>query len=103
MFNKEEIRNMAIQEKYIGFIAALISILLILGACGKKENGTEEDNQKQKDITVSDAMGNVTIPSDTKRILAPYMEDSLVALGITPAAQWSIGTTVLDYLQSDLK
>ncbi|PLT33151.1 ABC transporter substrate-binding protein [Bacillus sp. V5-8f] len=91
------------QKKYIGAIAALLSILLLASACGKNENGAEETNNAPKQITITDANGKVTIPSEPKRILAPYLEDSLVALDVTPAAQWSIGTTVLEYLQSDLQ
>ncbi|RFU65040.1 ABC transporter substrate-binding protein [Peribacillus glennii] len=93
---------MAFRKKYIGLMAALLSILL-LAACGNKENGAEEKNNEPKEITLTDANGKVTIPAEPKRVLAPYLEDSLVALDVTPAAQWSIGETVLEYLQSDLK
>nr|WP_204543794.1 ABC transporter substrate-binding protein [Peribacillus deserti] len=76
---------------------------MLLAACGNSNESSKPKNDQEKDTALTDAMGKVTIPADTKRILAPYMEDSLVALGITPAAQWSIGTAVLDYLQTDLK
>jgi iron complex transport system substrate-binding protein len=95
--------NMTTQKKFFGLIVGLLCTLLLLAACGKTEETKEEAKDATKDITVTDAMGEVTIPADAKKILAPYMEDSLVALGETPAAQWSIGTTVLDYLQDDLK
>ncbi|WP_026692941.1 ABC transporter substrate-binding protein [Peribacillus kribbensis] len=89
-------------RKYIPLLAALFCSMMLLAACGNKEDsGKSSDSPKEK--TVTDAMGKVTIPATPKRILAPYMEDSLTALGIKPAAQWSIGTTVLDYLQTDLK
>lgn len=94
---------MTTQKKFFGLIVGLLCTLLLLAACGKTEETKEEAKDATKDITVTDAMGEVTIPADAKKILAPYMEDSLVALGETPAAQWSIGTTVLDYLQDDLK
>jgi iron complex transport system substrate-binding protein len=90
------------KTKYIGTLVGLLLVLLVLGACGKDSNSTQTKETK-KDVTITDAMGNVTIPANVKHILAPYMEDSLVALGVKPAAQWSIGTTVLDYLQPELK
>ncbi|EIJ80199.1 ferrichrome ABC transporter ferrichrome-binding protein [Bacillus methanolicus PB1] len=92
---------MKFRNTYLGIITIFICTILLLAGCGT--SNTKETKEKTKDVTVTDAMGEVTIPANPKRILAPYMEDSLVALGVTPAAQWSIGTTVLDYLQSDLK
>ncbi|PLT28587.1 ferrichrome ABC transporter substrate-binding protein [Peribacillus deserti] len=76
---------------------------MLLAACGNTSDTDKSKTEPAKEKTLTDAMGKVTIPADTKNILAPYMEDSLVALGITPAAQWSIGASVLDYLQKDLK
>ncbi|WP_409290388.1 ABC transporter substrate-binding protein [Peribacillus sp. SCS-37] len=89
------------QKKYISFLAALLCSILVLSACGKNESSGAD--KKSKETTLTDAMGKVTIPAEPKRILAPYMEDSLAALGVKPAAQWSIGDTVLDYLQPQLK
>ncbi|MFC0332687.1 iron-hydroxamate ABC transporter substrate-binding protein [Paenibacillus sepulcri] len=68
-------------------------------------SGTDTPNEAQTEKIVTDAMGHeVTIPADPQRILASYLEDHLVALGIKPVAQWSIGPeSVQDYLQGDLK
>ena len=54
---------------------------------------------------MTDAMGHeVNIPAEPKRVIASYLEDNLVALGITPIAQWSVkGGSVQDYLQDALK
>jgi iron complex transport system substrate-binding protein len=93
---------MRFRNTYLGIITVFICTILLLVGCGTNNNA-KEAKEKPKDVTVTDAMGQVTIPANAKRILAPYMEDSLVALGVTPVAQWSIGTTVLDYLQSYLK
>ncbi|MED0756580.1 ABC transporter substrate-binding protein [Aneurinibacillus thermoaerophilus] len=94
---------MRFRNTYLGIITVFICTILLLVGCGTN-NHAKEAKEKSKDVTVTDAMGQqVTIPANAKRILAPYMEDSLVALGVTPVAQWSIGTTVLDYLQSYLK
>lgn len=90
------------RKKLTTLFLSLLCALLFLSACSNGES-SNKDAKKEKERTVSDAMGKVTIPEDPKRILAPNMEDSLLALGITPAAQWAIGTTVHDYLQPQLK
>ncbi|MHA7966929.1 AraC family transcriptional regulator [Paenibacillus sp. CAU 1782] len=55
--------------------------------------------------TKTDALGNeVVLPDQPQRIIASYLEDHLVALGIKPVAQWSVydGKTVQFYLQDEL-
>ncbi|MGG3467612.1 ABC transporter substrate-binding protein [Neobacillus pocheonensis] len=90
---------------YISF--SLLLMLFLITACSnsnsdKTDESTKTEN-KNVEVKLTDAMGEVTIPANPKRIIAPYLEDSLVALGVKPAAQWSIGDTVLDYLQPELK
>ncbi|MDG5471934.1 ABC transporter substrate-binding protein [Jeotgalibacillus sp. ET6] len=87
----------------------MFSFALIFGACSNAdennsgtENNEDTDSEQAAEVTLEDATGEVTIPTDAERIIAPYMEDSLLSLDITPAAQWAIGTSVLDYLQDDL-
>lgn len=54
--------------------------------------------------TVTDAMGHqVTVPANPQRVLASYLEDYLVTLGVTPVAQWSVTNGVQDYLADELK
>jgi iron complex transport system substrate-binding protein len=88
---------------YLSF--TLLFMLFLVSACSNSE--TKETDKKTEDktaeVTLKDAMGEVVIPANPERILAPYLEDSLVALGVKPAAQWSIGDTVLEYLQPELK
>lgn len=47
----------------------------------------------------------VTIPANPEGVIASYLEDNLVALGITPVAQWTVndGASIQDYLQDELK
>ncbi|TYP70565.1 iron-hydroxamate ABC transporter substrate-binding protein [Paenibacillus methanolicus] len=55
--------------------------------------------------TLTDAMGNqVNVPANPQRVIATYLEDNLVALGIKPIAQWSVkdGKNVQGYLQKEL-
>lgn len=88
--------------------------LLTLSACGNNDadpetnNNTNNDtnnegNAETNEITLDSAMGEVTLPANAERILAPYHEDSFIALDVTPVAKWAIGQTVQDYLESDLE
>lgn len=114
-------------KKKIWIIASLLVALTLLAACGNSKNTTEngqseaqtpsEQNsgseakpeegttEAKTERTLTDAMGHeVKIPAEPKRVIASYLEDNLVALGITPAAQWSVkGGNVQDYLQEYLK
>src|SRR5690606_7174469 len=93
-------------------------LVLALAACGEEEaatdssntNDTEEnksaDTEEGGTRTLTDAMGNeVEIPENPERVLASYLEDYLVALDITPVAQWSVNdsASIQDYLQADLE
>ncbi|MBD8499327.1 ABC transporter substrate-binding protein [Paenibacillus arenosi] len=54
--------------------------------------------------TITDELGNeVKLPAEVKSVFAPNMEDSLVALGVSPVAQWSNGKLGHFYLQDQLK
>ncbi|GBF76743.1 hypothetical protein PA598K_05229 [Paenibacillus sp. 598K] len=49
---------------------------------------------------VTDEMGHeVELPAEPSRIFAPYMEDSLLSLGMKPVAQWATGASGQAYLQ----
>jgi iron complex transport system substrate-binding protein len=96
---------MLLKRTYLSIMFLLM--VLFVAACGNSENSDSDKEPAKKnagnsEITLEDAMGEVMLPSNPERIIAPYLEDSLVALGVKPAAQWSIGDTVLDYLQADL-
>ncbi|WP_328592540.1 ABC transporter substrate-binding protein [Paenibacillus cymbidii] len=57
-----------------------------------------------KERTLTDGLGHqVKIPAQPKTIIASYLEDYLVALGVKPAAQWSVANGIQDYLQGSLK
>ncbi|MFE8700747.1 iron-hydroxamate ABC transporter substrate-binding protein [Cytobacillus sp. FJAT-54145] len=90
------------------FTIVMIGLVLIISGCGNDNASPEPktDDQPESEtteITLDSAMGEVTIPANAEKILAPYHEDALVALGVTPVAQWAIGQTVQQYLQDDLK
>lgn len=96
--------------KSILFIC-LLSVFTVLAACGnnnsKEENNKENAESKEAtERTLTDAVGNeVKVPAEPKSIIGSYLEDDLVALGVTPVAQWSVqeGKGVQEYLQGYLK
>ncbi len=104
-------------KRLMAISIGLVFISALLIGCGNQQNpGTSEDEQKSEGVTeqgegseervVTDALGNeVPIPVKPERVIASYLEDHLVALGITPVAQWSVndGASVQHYLQDDLQ
>ncbi|AFS77476.1 periplasmic binding protein [Gottschalkia acidurici 9a] len=91
-------------------------MIIGLVGCGKQD---KEDSQKSqnnmtgeeksidkgqiKTRTVRDAFGEVEIPVKAERIVAPYLEDYLVALGKEPVVQWYTQTWgKQDYLNLDV-
>lgn len=102
-------------KKKVGLICASL-LALSLAACGNNSSSSEDNTTTKKTEqtettasetrTVTDALGNeVSIPNEPKRVIASYLEDYLVALGITPVAQWSVGdgASIQNYLQDKLK
>lgn len=107
-------------SRKFGFVLiSLMTAVLLLAACGSNANNNgEADNAatnapatetpaaagEPSERTLTDGLGNeVTIPANPQRIIASYLEDHLVALGIKPAAQWSVPNGIQDYLQDELK
>ncbi|ANS76688.1 ABC transporter substrate-binding protein [Paenibacillus yonginensis] len=107
-----------------GFVLlSLLILTLVLSACGSSaaNNSASSSNtsnaaastepsdstapSEAAERTIKDAMGHdVKIPANPQRVLASYLEDHLVALGVKPVAQWSVadGKSIQDYLQSSL-
>lgn len=100
-------------QKYLSknrlYTVLFIAIILLLAACGSDDNNDAADNgsntstEENTEQTVDSEMGEVTIPANPEKILAPYHEDTLLALGITPTAKWAIGESVQNYLEEDLQ
>ncbi|WP_078381898.1 ABC transporter substrate-binding protein [Sutcliffiella halmapala] len=102
-------------KKFIQIIGAGV-LTLSLAACGEETskqeasdqeetNQSEETSQEATTRTLTDAMGNeIEVPINPERVIATYLEDNLVALGIKPVAQWSVndGASIQGYLQNDL-
>lgn len=107
------------------FVMAGLLIMMLLSACGNNNtsstngageattapaasaeatNAPAETEAPAVEKTVTDAMGHeVTVPANPERVLASYLEDYLVTLGVTPVAQWSVPNGVQDYLAAELK
>ncbi|MGZ7442530.1 ABC transporter substrate-binding protein [Paenibacillus sp. TH7-28] len=97
----------------------LLSLVLLLSSCAGESapattnggqqtavNSTSEPQNQSGERLLTDALGNeVKVPANPQRILASYLEDHLVALGVKPVAQWSAGNgkSVQSYLQYALQ
>ncbi|MFJ7756137.1 ABC transporter substrate-binding protein [Peribacillus muralis] len=109
--------NVISKKKMLQLLGAGL-LAISLAACGDEEakdnqsstNKTDQTSNKEskeevKTRTLTDAMGHkVVIPAKPKRVIASYLEDNLVTLGVKPVAQWSVkdGASVQGYLQDDL-
>lgn len=92
-------------RKRLFFFIIVIGLLLIISACGKNDETSETDSNEgnEEGVVLDSEMGEVKIPTDAENVLATFHEDSLLALGVTPVAKWSIGQSIQDYLEADLK
>jgi iron complex transport system substrate-binding protein len=107
-------------------LAGLMTMTVLLTACGNNNSSNAANNgaaattapttaaeattapaetaAPAAEKTVTDAMGHeVIVPANPQRVLASYLEDYLVALGVTPVAQWSVPNGIQDYLAAELK
>jgi len=75
------------------------------GEKGQNQQATEEKNSGNANGTgkvMTDALGHqVPIPANPQRILATYLEDHLLSLGVKPVAQWMVANGKQEYLQSE--
>jgi len=106
---------MLTNKKRTIIMSSFLALSLSLAGCGDtSENGTQTKDTETEKVTeelsteriLTDAMGHeVTIPAKPERIIASYLEDNLVALDITPLAQWTVndGASIQNYLQDYLK
>lgn len=82
--------------------------LTLLGACSTNNDSTDSSGSATTSseiaTTFTDAMGNeVTVPENPQRVIGSYLEDYLVALGVKPVAQWTVGNdSDQAYLQDKL-
>lgn len=96
-------------------LALLMSFTVLASACGDKAGnsnttdsgaaagGNSTADTKQERV-LTDALGHeVKVPANPQRIIASYLEDHLLTLGVKPVAQWSTGKgSVQYYLQDQL-
>ncbi|WP_174612759.1 iron-hydroxamate ABC transporter substrate-binding protein [Virgibacillus ihumii] len=93
-------------KSYLVKFCIILGLALIISACGSDSNGSsssEDSGSNNSEITLDSKKGEVTIPKGAERIIAPYHEDALLALGVTPVAKWAIGNSVQNYLEDQLK
>jgi len=94
----------------------MVMLIALLGACadgGSRGSGNAagsrtaeepvKDQPQDETKTVVDNAGHhVTVPVHPQRIVAPYLEDPLVVLGIKPVAQVLYGNVEQNYLHDQL-
>ena len=99
---KEE-PNEKTNHKNTFWLSCTLVSLTALSACSANSNNTKSSSSAET-ATLKDAAGHeVTIPDDPKRIIGSYLEDYLVALNVTPVAQWTVGNNSdQGYLQEKL-
>jgi len=76
-------------------------------ATSNKTNNSEQSSTNSSPEAefhvLTDAMGHeVSVPVNPQRILAPFIEDPLTALGVKPVAQWGANLVPQQYLQDKL-
>lgn len=103
-------------KKSLIVMTSMLVISTCLAACGSNSNNGANNSPSPASTeaptataapterTLTDGLGHeVTIPANPQRIIASYLEDSLVALGVKPVAQWSVPNGIQDYLQDSLE
>ncbi|RXZ82957.1 ABC transporter substrate-binding protein [Paenibacillaceae bacterium] len=68
------------------------------------DNETPADSGAAAERTLTDPLGHeVIVPANPQRILAGYLEDHLLTLGVKPIGQWSVKDSPMKYLQGELE
>ncbi|NBD27146.1 ABC transporter substrate-binding protein [Paenibacillus glycinis] len=74
------------------------------GQTGNETAGTANAAGDDAVRVLKDAMGHdVNVPAHPQRIIAPFLEDPLSALGMKPVAQWGAAGVPQHYLQDKFK
>jgi iron complex transport system substrate-binding protein len=113
-----------VARTHASVLLCFVLAVCLLAACGSNQEISVEPSKQPSPVpttsdapasgekspapsgerTVKDELGHeITVPAAPKRIFAPYLEDSLLKLGIKPVAQWSNGNLAHEYLQEELK
>ncbi|ANA82155.1 ferrichrome-binding protein precursor [Paenibacillus vortex V453] len=82
-------------HKSARWIIALLVLMMVLAGCGNQQDTADKQaaqnkmDQTEADTKVmKDEFGDVEIPVNPKRVAGIYVEDYLLALGVTPVVQW---------------
>ncbi|WP_213810669.1 ABC transporter substrate-binding protein [Jeotgalicoccus sp. WY2] len=80
----------------------MLGISIFAAGCSNSEENTAEESTGEERTLTDDAGNEVTVPENPERIIGTYLEDDLLTLGETPAAQWTVGEdSVQEYLQPE--
>jgi len=109
-------------RKRTSVLLCLVLTGSILAACGSNNQKTAETTSQKSAVATTtpvvaektvepaaervfkDDLGNeVKLPATPVKVFAPYLEDSLLKLGVKPVIQWSNGKLAHEYLKEELK
>lgn len=84
----------------------MLGVSIFAAGCSNGDGNTTEESSEEKTaeerVITDDAGNEVTVPENPERIIGTYLEDDLLTLGETPAAQWTVGEdSVQEYLQPE--
>ena len=84
----------------------MLGVSIFAAGCSNEEANTSEESSEESTgeerILTDDAGNEVTVPENPERIIGTYLEDDLLTLEETPAAQWTVGEdSVQEYLQPE--
>lgn len=97
------------RKKVLLSFSIAICMLILLAACGNDDSSSKQDttnnaeNTVDNELTLDSGMGEVTMQVGAERVIAPFHEDALLALGVTPVAKWAIGESLQFHLEDELK
>lgn len=100
------IKHQRMRKAAAMLLGTMLCAAALLTACGsRQQDGQGQTAPGAQERIVKDAMGHeVSLPVNPQRIIASYLEDPLVALGVKPVAQWSVKDgKIQDYLRPHLE
>jgi len=86
----------------IAITVCTVLLALLVGACTGGGANKEGASKTEEKTVVDDAGHQVVVPAQPQRIIAPYLEDPLVVLGVKPIAQVLYGNVEQNYLKDSL-
>lgn len=83
-------------------VGLMLGMSLIAAGCSNDGEDTGGNTAGEERVITDDAGNEVSVPENPERIIGTYLEDDLLTLEETPAAQWTVGEeSIQEYLQPE--